>query len=245
MNIDNKSHIFEQRRARLQQIVDEFGTQKELAEAVGIADSIISRMLYPEGKKNKRNIGEVSVRKIEEGLGKAHGWFDGIINDNETLDNKIHTNIDDNHKADMFGLSHFKPNSTKQYPLISWGDVSLWFEKMTADVLPRVTLWLPSVRDYGDKAFWLEVRDDTMAGSTGVNYPKGSLILVEPYDGQQLKSGEKVIAKKIGGSDSDLTFKFFYEDGGKKWLRAAMPGYPHLAGEEYKIIGIVVGAWVD
>lgn len=245
MNTDNKAHIFERRRARLQQIVDGFGTQKDLAEAVGIAETIISRMLYPEGKKNKRNIGELSVRKIEEGLGKPAGWFDGIVNDDATTDDKNHINIDVNHKDDMCWLSHYKPNSTKHYPLIRWNDVSLWSDKMNNEVLPKVTIWLPSVKDYGDNAFWLEVRDDTMSGSVGINYPKGSLILVEPYAGQMINSGDKVIAKKVGGSDADLTFKFFYEDGGRQWLRAAMPGYPHLAGEDYTIVGIVVGAWVN
>ncbi|KAA0473379.1 LexA family protein [Klebsiella variicola] len=243
MTKENESQeVFERRRERLEQLIKEIGSQRKLADVVGISETVISRMLYEPGKKYKRNIGEKSARKFEASLGKPYGWLDGVISNNSTTKN---VDYESSHKAEIFGLLPFPSLSTRQYPLIDWGDVLLWSDNMKTDILQKETVWLPSVKDYGEDAYWLEVKDDTMSGSNGLNYPKGSIILVEPYINQQLTSGSKVIAHKKDGSASDLTFKFYYEDGGRKWLRAAMPGYPHLDGDDYEIVGLVVAAWIN
>ncbi len=78
MKIDDGYDMYERRRMKLQELVDAHGSQKALAEKVGIAESVISRMLYPAGKKNKRNIGEKSVHMIEDSLGLPRGTIDGI-----------------------------------------------------------------------------------------------------------------------------------------------------------------------
>lgn len=78
MNIYSGDDMYERRRIKLQELVDAHGSQKALAEKVGIAESVISRMLYPAGKKNKRNIGEKSVHLIEDALKMPRGTIDGI-----------------------------------------------------------------------------------------------------------------------------------------------------------------------
>ncbi|ELE9750646.1 helix-turn-helix transcriptional regulator [Enterobacter kobei] len=70
--------IFELRRLKLQELVARFKTQREFAEKAGLDPTVVSRMLYPAGKANKRNIGEQSARQIEEALQISRGWMDGL-----------------------------------------------------------------------------------------------------------------------------------------------------------------------
>ncbi|MGL4926548.1 MAG: S24 family peptidase [Plesiomonas shigelloides] len=70
--------IFELRRLRLQELVSSFKTQREFAEKVGLDSTVVSRMLYPEGKRHKRNIGEQAARQIEGALRINRGWMDGM-----------------------------------------------------------------------------------------------------------------------------------------------------------------------
>lgn len=71
--------IFELRRLKLQELVAKFKTQKKFADKVGLDATVVSRMLYPAGKPNKRNIGEQAARQIEDALSIARGWMDGLI----------------------------------------------------------------------------------------------------------------------------------------------------------------------
>lgn len=84
-NVKHKE-IFERRRLRLQELVAKHGSQKALSDAVGIDSTVISRMLYPEGKKNKRNIGELSARSIEQELNLPSGWMDSFDIENVSND---------------------------------------------------------------------------------------------------------------------------------------------------------------
>ncbi|HCD5425678.1 TPA: S24 family peptidase [Klebsiella aerogenes] len=70
--------IFELRRLKLQELVAGFKTQREFADKAGLDPTVVSRMLYPVGKQHKRNIGEQSARQIEDALGIARGWMDGL-----------------------------------------------------------------------------------------------------------------------------------------------------------------------
>lgn len=67
------------RRAKLKALIRERykGVAASLANAVDIAPSSISRMLYPDDKAGRKRIGEDTIEKIE----KIHpGWFrDGYI----------------------------------------------------------------------------------------------------------------------------------------------------------------------
>ena len=70
--------IFELRRLKLQELVARFKTQREFAENAGLDPTVVSRMLYPVGKPNKRNIGEQAARQIEDALKISRGWMDGL-----------------------------------------------------------------------------------------------------------------------------------------------------------------------
>lgn len=70
--------IFELRRLKLQELVTRYKTQREFAENAGLDPTVVSRMLYPVGKPNKRNIGEQAARQIEDALKISRGWMDGL-----------------------------------------------------------------------------------------------------------------------------------------------------------------------
>ena len=66
------------RRQLLRALIDDRfdGVSARFADAVGIAASYVSRMLYPEGKAGAKGIGEDTIEKIEMALG-IPGYFSG------------------------------------------------------------------------------------------------------------------------------------------------------------------------
>lgn len=61
------------RRRRLQQLVDEYGTQTALAEKVGVEQNYISRAL-----KGSKRIGEDFAARLETATDKPTGWMSRI-----------------------------------------------------------------------------------------------------------------------------------------------------------------------
>lgn len=66
---------FEARRTALDALVTSFGRGgiAKVAEAIGKEPNYVSRMLYPEGKKGAKRIGEDSVELITQAF---PGWLD-------------------------------------------------------------------------------------------------------------------------------------------------------------------------
>ena len=60
--------IYEYRRQQLLYLIREEykGVDAKLASRVGLDPSILSRMLYPPNKENKKNIGDETILKIEK-----------------------------------------------------------------------------------------------------------------------------------------------------------------------------------
>ncbi|HHQ6582556.1 TPA: LexA family protein [Serratia fonticola] len=227
MKDDLKTQLQRTRRERLSTLIDKLGTggQKRLAEALGIAPDYVSRMLYPIDKKGKKGISGDMARRIEQFFSVQIGWLDGLDIINSNLVTKP--------------SSDYIASAVKILPLLEWA-LPLSHEQISETSKIRY----PAMVACGPQAYWLKVRDDTMSGSVGINYPKGALILVEPttHGKTQLISGDKVIAKKL--DTDDLTFKIYVEDAGHRWLKGVMPGYPTLNCDDYQILGIVLGAWI-
>jgi hypothetical protein len=81
MSESAKRRRFEARRQRLQELIQARcgGRQADFARDTGIAPSSVSRMLYPEGKSGRKNIGEDTIAKIREVFADiAPGWFDSL-----------------------------------------------------------------------------------------------------------------------------------------------------------------------
>jgi phage repressor protein C with HTH and peptisase S24 domain len=96
--------IFELRRLKLQELVTRFKTQREFAENAGLDPTVVSRMLYPVGKPNKRNIGEQAARQIEDALKISRGWMDGLGPASNT-DVDIPTQTIDTYRVEVLDLT--------------------------------------------------------------------------------------------------------------------------------------------
>lgn len=96
--------IFELRRLKLQELVTRFKTQREFAEKAGLDPTVVSRMLYPVGKPNKRNIGEQAARQIEDALKISRGWMDGL-GPASKMDVDVPTHKVDNYRVEVLDLT--------------------------------------------------------------------------------------------------------------------------------------------
>lgn len=64
----DKEDRFESRRQLFEKVINERcgGSIRVAAEMLGIAESYVSRMLYPQGKRNKKNIGDDMMSRIDK-----------------------------------------------------------------------------------------------------------------------------------------------------------------------------------
>ena len=139
------------------------------------------------------------ARRIEQYFAVQIGWLDGL---------------------EQTGLRPARKKAAqapgKTLPLLAW-TLPLSHEQLNKGTVVHY----PAMVQCSAQAYWLPVRDDTMSGSTGANYPKGALILVEPAAAgiTELVSGDKVIAKRC--NNAELTFRKYVEEAGHRWLRGA------------------------
>lgn len=174
MKIDDGYDMYERRRMKLQELVDAHSSQKALAEKVGIAESVISRMLYPAGKKNKRNIGEKSVHMIEDSLKLPRGTIDGIAD-------SVLPNSDE---FEYIG----KPRQGA-VPVI--GEAVLGVDGMI-DMVEIRTGWL-QIYSADKDAYGLKVKGDSM-------HPRiqsGEFVVIEPNT--HVHSGDEVFVRTLDG----------------------------------------------
>ena len=79
---------YEIRRLNLIKLKDELceGKIVELARRINKDQGYVSRLLYEEGKKYKKNIADRMVSDIESAFNLPRGWLDGLSADNDLSD---------------------------------------------------------------------------------------------------------------------------------------------------------------
>lgn len=222
MKIEANNDIFEIRRQKLQELVDGFETQRKFAEAAGLDATVVSRMLYPSGKANKRNIGEQSARQIEDALKLSRGWMDGLAKAPES-------------NVTFAGLN--EPKGT--FPVISWVSAGQWMEAVEPYHRKSVDRWYETTVDCSESSFWLDVKGDSMTAPVGLSIPEGMAILIDPE--VEPRNGKLVVAKL--DSENEATFKKLVIDAGRKFLKPLNPHYPMTEiNGNCRIVGVVVDA---
>jgi SOS-response transcriptional repressor LexA len=125
------------------------------------------------------------------------------------------------------------PAITRWVPVISWNQAAMWSETTDMDEPGYAEERLPFVQE-DEKSFALRVQGDAMTAPSGLTYPEGCLIVVDPTR-RQPASGERVIARLGDGS---LAFRVFMEEAGRRWLRALNQGYPPHT-DTFQVLGTV------
>ncbi|VUS66783.1 putative HTH-type transcriptional regulator [Klebsiella spallanzanii] len=82
---------YETRRQRLLYIRDNLcgGKAVDVARTIGREPSYVSRMLYPEGKKQKKRIADEMVELIESSFNLPRGWMDGITGSIDSVGERV------------------------------------------------------------------------------------------------------------------------------------------------------------
>ena len=91
-----KLERYEKRRLKLEKLIYDFckGNNAELARRLGKEPSYINRLLYPEGKKQKKNIGDEFMNEvIDEFNFPEDWWINDSIEEKETNDKLLQETI--------------------------------------------------------------------------------------------------------------------------------------------------------
>ncbi|NIY91139.1 LexA family transcriptional regulator [Vibrio diazotrophicus] len=157
--------IYEVRRQRLLKLKDEQcgGKVITLADKIDTAQSYVSRMLYESGKKGKKNISDVMVKKISDAFNLPYGWLDGI---------------DPNDDFSNIAKVAVQPDYQGSFPVL--GTVSAGKFR---DAIQRFDLeFLSTAIKCSLNSFWLIVDGHSMTApfGSGITFPEGMYILVDP-----------------------------------------------------------------
>ncbi|MER2513479.1 MAG: hypothetical protein ABTQ25_13865 [Nitrosomonas ureae] len=100
--LDKKKQRFEKRRLKLEGLIRDKcdGINATLAKILGKEPSYVNRLLYPEGKPGKKNIGDEIMSDILDAFDLPEDWW---VRSEEVLENDI-----DYRNITLGKLAHFK-----------------------------------------------------------------------------------------------------------------------------------------
>jgi SOS-response transcriptional repressor LexA len=207
--------------------------QADFARATGIDPSYVSRMLYVQGKKGKKNIGDDTLEAIQ----KACNVAPGVLDTPGGLLKYLEANGSDRRLV----ISNVEPgpNIRGEYPLISWVQAGKWMDIVDNFNPGDAENYFPCPKKCGPNTFMLRVRGRSMQPK----YQDGDLIYVDPSAVYQHHSN--VVVKLT--DDQEATFKRLVIDGSKMWIEPLNPDWPEKAiklEESARIVGVVIGKWV-
>ncbi|MGY0161663.1 LexA family protein [Edwardsiella tarda] len=216
---------YEIRRLQLIKLRDEMcsGKAVDLARRISREPSYVSRMLYPEGKKQKKRIADDMVEVIESAFGLPRGWMDGI-------------------SGGMVAESH--SSSVNKYPLFTTVQAGAFTTTSESYTKKDAKAWIETSKKAGPRSFWLEVEGASMTAPAGnrPSFPEGMLILVDPD--QDVEVNDFCIARING---NEFTFKKLIRDGGVNYLQPLNPQFPLLTcGDGCTFVGkVIMSQWPE
>lgn len=192
-------------------------TQKELAEKVGIRQSTISELEKGESRATTH------IAKIAHACGVTVQYLEGLSDQMREPGSSLNAH-------------HGSVDIVRYVPEISLVQAGEWTEVgMQLDTADAVHWPCPVKCSAG--TFALRVEGPSMAP----DFPPGTIIFVDPE--VMPESGKKVVA--FLEDENSATFKQYFEDGGKKYLKAMNPEWPAQYTEingNCRIVGTVVFA---
>ena len=128
-------------------------------------------------------------------------------------------------------------------PLISWDKLSTYIDGEVMEKHGEAEDWIYCPVQCAKSTFALRVKGDHMESPYPgkKSYLDGQIIFVDPT--AEVKNGSRVISRRLDSTEA--TFKEYFEDDGKKYLKPINPQYPTVEiNNETIIIGIVIGSFV-
>ena len=128
-------------------------------------------------------------------------------------------------------------------PLISWDKLSSYIGGEVMEGDDEAEDWIYCPVQCAKSTFALRVRGDHMESPYPgkKSYLDGQIIFIDPT--AEVKNGSRVISRRLDSTEA--TFKEYFEDDGKKYLKPINPQYPTVEiNNETIIIGVVIGSFV-
>ena len=128
-------------------------------------------------------------------------------------------------------------------PLIGWDKLSSYIEGEVMEKHGEAEDWIYCPVQCAKSTFALRVKGDHMESPYPgkKSYLDGQIIFVDPT--AEVKNGSRVISRRLDSTEA--TFKEYFEDDGKKYLKPINPQYPTVEiNNETIIIGVVIGSFV-
>ena len=207
----------------LELLVAEAGSAVALARLAKTNESYLSqiRRQLTTPKGTPRGVGDSLAAKLEQAMGKPHGWMDvehAQIRENDR-------EYDAEPGPDIRGL----------HPLISWVQAGEWADIATYFELDDAEDLIPCPVHCSKGTFVLRVRGESMEPK----FHDGDLIFVDP---QVFPDNGRYVVVRIQGSH-EATFKQLIVEGDRRYLKALNPDWPNRIIEvssEATICGVVV-----
>ncbi|MDO6747178.1 LexA family protein [Gilvimarinus sp. 1_MG-2023] len=205
-------------------------TQDQIAEYLGIAKSAVSGWENESAQPRYKRL-EALARKLNTSVEYLmSGTGDKTLAPNNDLSDSSAI-----HNAEKIDIA-------RRIPLISWISAGAWCESPDQFAPGDAEEWLPLPNNASEQTFALRVEGDSMTAKVpgARSYPHGTVIYVDPN--KEVTNGARVVARAPNGK---YTFKTYFEDAGRMYLKAINTDYPPIdITENLHICGVVIGSYL-
>lgn len=207
---------------RLKGLMHDLGwSEGELSRRSGLKQPTIHRIITGESKDPRQG----NVEKLAFALGVDATW----LRFGKGAQERQPSNV----------APALQNGSVYNYPVVSWVEAGQWSEAVMPYEPGAEQSFETSDYQAKGRAFWLEVKGDSMTSPAGISIPQGMMILVDPE--VEAINGSLVVARISHGQEA--TFKRLVIDGGINYLKPLNPAYPVITCEDgCEIVGVVVEA---
>lgn len=214
MKQNYRRQIRDERRRRLQELCDQYGSQRKVADYAGLSTSQLNHIL-----RDVKGMGETVARRIEENLNLEHGYLLEPFGHEHSALLLRRSQINDR----VVNITHHNPDADGE-PLLTFADIGN-------------TEHINNQSDSCDVRGRSRVDGNSMTVTGTDGYPHGSIIYWETAI--QAQTGDTVIAELLDGR---RILRELDHDSTQPVLRAINPQYP-IISDSFVVIAVVTGVF--